>query len=487
MIKNVIFDLDGTLWQTKQSYIYAYEKLCEKYNKTPIKGFEEVINYMGVKVDILLRDLFPEIVDQSNIINEALNYSIEYIMKYPEGTCFPDVYSTLKGLSENYNIYIISNCLKEYVETFMNISNTSSFIKGFYTIEKGEKADHLKNITNNFTEKSLFVGDDIEDYNQISDHSCVYFVYASYGYKDCDEYDYKINCLEELSTVLQKIIRKERILSNYRYEIISSNDTNLTLIEKEYGLCYFGFIETYSIDDLYKVINKLVIKSKGKKLVGPIDGNTFYNYRFAINNFDWKLYPDCKNSFEEYNAFIQSGFKIKQEYSSTLANINTKFYERSQRYTLSSEYKLLFVEGAECYKYLDDLYEVTIDAFSKADYYESISKEDFIELYLESIKLCNPDLFLIYHHDKLVAFHFCYEDLEKRFYVSKTVGIKKAYQFKNILLTIINCSYKRVIEKGYDKVLHHFMNDRTKTLQAIYRGYELNKKRFVLLEYNNED
>ena len=51
---------------------------------------------------------------------------------------------------------------------------------------------------------------------------------------------------------------------------------------------------------------------------------------------------------------------------------------------------------------------------------------------------------------------------------------------------MIDYFYSLVIEKGYDKVLHHFMNDRTNTLQLMYQGYELNKKHFVLLEYNNE-
>ena len=109
MIKNIIFDLDGTLWQTKQSYIYAYKKLCDKYHKIPTNGIEEVLNYMGVKVDALLKDLFPNVIDQTEIIKEALNYSIEYIIKNPNGTCFENVFDVLQNLNEKYNIYIISN------------------------------------------------------------------------------------------------------------------------------------------------------------------------------------------------------------------------------------------------------------------------------------------------------------------------------------------------------------------------------------------
>ena len=485
MIKNIVFDLDGTLWQTKKSYIYAYQKLCEKYHKTPTNGFDDVLNYMGVKVDYLLKDLFPEIVNQTEIIKEAVNYSIEYIINNPNDTCYDGVFELLKKLSEDYKIYIISNCPNEYVKTFFKVSKTEKFISDFYTIELGEKSSHLEKISNNYLDKTIFIGDDYEDYSQIVNHQCIYFVYAKYGYKTSNVYDYSINNLNELKDILKVINRKERILKNDKYDIISSNDTNLTLIKKNEELSYFGFLNVRNLEDLQIVITKLKEKVK-TKLVGPIDGNTFYSYRFAYNNFDWHLYPDLNNSEEELNLFLNNGFKEKQFYRSTLAKINEKVYKRSKKSELPDGYKVEFIEGKECYNYVDKLYDIAIDTFKKADFYEDISKVDFIEMYLEALKLCNPELILIYYFNELIAFHFCYEDLEKRFYVSKTIGIKKEFRNRIVLMKIIALSYDLVINKGYDKVLHHFLNDRTKTLDAIYKGYEQRTKKYVLLEYNYE-
>ena len=487
MIKNVVFDLDGTLWQTQSSYIYAYKKLCEKYDKTPSNSFNDVLNYMGVKVDILLKDLFPEIIDQTLIIREALNFSIEYIVNNPEGNCFDGVYETLKTLSQEYSIYIISNCLKEYVETFLEISNTKDFVKSFYTIELGEKHDHLKKITNNYQDKTIFVGDDIEDYNQIENHKIIYFVYAKYGYKDCNQYDYSINSLKDLPKVMDKIKQKERVLHNSEYEIISNNETNITLIKKTDDLYYFGYVNAFDNEDLRIVITKLKNKIPlEKQLIGPINGNTFYSYRFALDNFDWKLYPDLNNTKDTLDCFLNNDFKIKQYYSSTQAHINDKFYQRSKKCKLSKDYHIEVIEGKKCYEYVDSLYDVGIDAFKNADYYEEICREDFIELYLENIKLCSPDLILIYYKDELIAFNFCYEDLEKRFYVSKTIAIKQNYRNRTILMKLIDISYSLMIKKGYKYALHHFQNDRTKTLQAIHKGYAVRTKHYALLEFYNE-
>ena len=72
-----------------------------------------------MKYDVIT--LFPEIIDQTEIIKEALNYSIEYIVNNPSNTCYEHCYEVLRDLSKDYNIYIISNCLKEYVETFLKI------------------------------------------------------------------------------------------------------------------------------------------------------------------------------------------------------------------------------------------------------------------------------------------------------------------------------------------------------------------------------
>ena len=123
-----------------------------------------------------------------------------------------------------------------------------------------------------------------------------------------------------------------------------------------------------------------------------------------------------------------------------------------------------------------------------ADYYEDISLDEFKNIYINNIRLCNPDLILIYDGTKLIAFNFCYEDLLKRFYVCKTIGIDPSYQKnRNIFMKLVDYSYQMMIKRGYDKVLYHFQNERTKVLNKIVGDSLIKKKMYGLLEKKYEE
>ncbi len=484
MIKKLVFDLDGTLWDTRESYLYSYKKLCEYYNIVNPVSNDKILTYLGVKLDILIDELFPFISDKEYLAKLAVNYSIEYVLENQK--CLSNnIYELFKKISSEYEIYIISNCPVNYLKTFFQISNVSEFVTGYFTIENGSKENHLKLITNNYEYKAIFVSDAASDYEEIVDHSKIFFCYAKYGYKPANHYDYSINSLDEIIDVLKKIHYKDTILKNDWYEIISSNDSNITLIRKK-NIYYFGFINfTNTLDDSI-VINDLKKKINNVALIGPIDGNTWYPYRISLDNLDFKLYPDCINDQYMLDLFLNNNFKVFQKYTSTLASINYEIWQRGRKVNLDKSYEIKVVRKEEYYLHLDELYEVAVDAFKKADYYEAISQEDFKNLYLPNIKAVNPDLILVYYRKKLVAFNFCYEDLKKRFYVCKTVAVMEKYRSIKLILKLIEQSYNVMASYGYSEVLYHFQNDRTKVLYSIFKNHIIKQKYYGLLRYQND-
>ena len=57
-MNKLILDLDGTLWETKDSYLYAYDKLVKDLSINPRYPDEKILEYMGIKLDKLCYDLF---------------------------------------------------------------------------------------------------------------------------------------------------------------------------------------------------------------------------------------------------------------------------------------------------------------------------------------------------------------------------------------------------------------------------------------------
>ena len=293
-------------------------------------------------------------------------------------------------------------------------------------------------------------------------------------------------------SVIEKIAVKERQLQGKKYRTFSKGDNQITLMHNKNGTSYFGFVQHIDAG-IESVIEEVKAEFQMQKnagvtqeLIGPIDGNTFYNYRFAVNYFDVKFYPDCNNEEEIVDIFQKHGFSFRQYYVSTIATVNERMWKLSKRTKMPQGYWAKVVSGKEAFAYLDAIYEVTIDAFSDADYYEEINKKDFVELYMRNIEAVSPDVVLIFDKEELVGYNFCYQDPLKRYYVCKTTAIKKANRNKSLIMVMVDYSYSLLVEKGYQYALHHFQNDRTKTLHAIFRGHEVLQKRYALMEWKGE-
>lgn len=483
-MEKLIFDLDGTLWDTKDSYLYAYDKLVKEFNISPRLPDEKILEYMGIRLDLLLDGLFKGLDNLEEIGKRAVYYSIEYVINHPK-LFSKDMKSLFNKLSQNYELYIISNCPEAYLDTFINISGVRKYLKNYFTLDDGEKDKHLELITNNYTDKALFIGDSPFDYESIKNHSKIYFIYAKYGYIKTDTYDYHIDNLDDIEIVLNKINKKERMIDGMNYQIFSKNDTNLTLMDND-GKLEFGFMEIADYTDFREVLKRLKSFLGNRDVIGPINAKTWYSYRISLDSFDFRLFPDSINDLEVLNILKDEGFKVFQTYSSNLAYIDERIERAAFRTRIDDSYKIIKIHGSECYGYINELYDISKRVFERADYYKDISLNDFKDIYLEGLDSINPDLILVYIHNKLVAFHFGYNDPLNRFYVSKTIGVDPLNRNTKAMMILAKELILTTRGYGHDKILYHFQNDRTGTASNAYKHYLIKKKTFGLLRYSYE-
>ncbi|MCR5437208.1 MAG: HAD hydrolase-like protein [Treponema sp.] len=485
-MNKIILDLDGTLWETSEAYIYSYRKTCKTLNvpEELKSGESSVLSFLGVKLEDVLKTILPSVQDRQMLEKMLLGNVIEYLLKNP-ATYSKNIFSLFESLSKKYEVYIISNCPRPLLDAFYQISNVKQFIKDDNTIETSNKTEAIKRFTENYTKPALFVGDAQSDYDSVENHQMVRFVYASYGYKECANYDFYLSALDELPALIESAAQMAQILKKDKYEIISNGSSRITLIDK--GSCYyFGFIDIKNIEDMDLILENLKSKARGKPLYGPINGSSWFNYRIALNEFDFKLYPDCLSDEKILAKFIEHRFVVAQRYASTLCHLKMSVWKKDKRVKLSSDYSCKIVRGKECYDYGTEIFNAAVKNFNDHIFYDSIDVNDFKELYLQSVSLCDPILILIYFKNEVVAFNFCYPDLEKRFFVEKTFSIAEKHRKVNVLIKMIELTYEVICNLGYERLLFHFQNENVKTMQSYFKGLVIRKKEYGVLKYEDE-
>ncbi len=148
LVQHIIFDLDGTLWNTAESYLYAYEKLCKLFPHSFTRTKEEIWKLLGIPLEDVVHSLQEFQVPKEQLAYDALTFSIEYIRQHPQ-YYINHLYSFFEALSKDYKISILSNCPKAYMQTFLELTKVQNFLYQIRTIEDGSKEQHLETITKN--------------------------------------------------------------------------------------------------------------------------------------------------------------------------------------------------------------------------------------------------------------------------------------------------------------------------------------------------
>ena len=119
---SIIFDLDGTLWNSSKPICEAWNIILDKHKeivREPIT-IEELGQCMGLPMYDIAAKLFPD--EKEEVRNALMDELCEFENGYLEkmgGVLFPELEATLKELKTKYPLYIVSNCQDGYIEAFI--------------------------------------------------------------------------------------------------------------------------------------------------------------------------------------------------------------------------------------------------------------------------------------------------------------------------------------------------------------------------------
>lgn len=201
-IDSIIFDLDGTLWDSTEGIAKSWTKVLEKknYYKKEIT-VEELQSCIGKQLYDMGKILFPDLDEKTieTLIDDCCKSEEEYLLKHG-GVLYGDLEENLRKLSSKYKLFIVSNCQDGYIECFLKAHNLEDYFVDFECpgrtgLSKGENIKLI--IERNNLKSPVYVGDTQTDADSTRVAN-IPFVFARYGFGDVDEYEYVIDTFEEL-------------------------------------------------------------------------------------------------------------------------------------------------------------------------------------------------------------------------------------------------------------------------------------------------
>lgn len=203
LMDSIIFDVDGTLWDSTKIVAKAWTKvLAEQTNLHMIITSARLHQLFGQTLPDIAKQLFPKETTerQLELIDLCCEEEHRTLLKTPAPT-YPGLEETLKILSSKYPLYIVSNCEAGYIETFLEATGLAAYFQGHLCPgDTGNaKAANIRQIVHDYRlEEPVYVGDTDGDYRACQEAG-VPFVFASYGFGQVDTPDYTIEKLEDLT------------------------------------------------------------------------------------------------------------------------------------------------------------------------------------------------------------------------------------------------------------------------------------------------
>ena len=208
MIDGIIFDLDGTLWDSCRVVAQSWgETLRRRYGIEKGPDAQAVRGIMGMTAAEITAALFSPYGERAEEIALACVHGENDYIAVHGGDVYPGVGEMLETLSKRLPLFIVSNCLDGYIECFLKSSGLAPRFRDWLC----EGATGLKKAGNIALiarrcglERPVYVGDTRMDEQSAREAGCP-FIHAAYGFGESEAPDAVISAPAELVELIGKL------------------------------------------------------------------------------------------------------------------------------------------------------------------------------------------------------------------------------------------------------------------------------------------
>lgn len=266
----LFFDLDGTLWDALEQITTSWNQAMKKYNYQ--YDLDTIKSFMGLtpKETCPLAFKNHSLEEGLKLFDIVLKAEIDYLSKNP-GKIYPNEDEVLSLLKEKYDLFIVSNCDKGYIENYLNACQKTQYFTdhvcvGDTSLDKWQNILYLKKKYQ--IDEIIYIGDTLKDKIE-ANKANVKFIHANYGFGKIDNEENEINSLYELIPLVEKLFNHQPLTKK---EVI---DNINPLILK--GVCHRGLHNSLYIENGLKAFENALTRhmaieldvhlSKDKKII----------------------------------------------------------------------------------------------------------------------------------------------------------------------------------------------------------------------------
>lgn len=201
--ESLIFDIDGTLWDSRARVAEGYniqlkaeglDHLCvTKDDLTPLFG-----KVLTAIADSILASVPKEA--RYGMMQRLMDTENEHLVRMPCDFGYPNVKQTMERLSKKHRLFIVSNSQCGYPDICIEKLGLTGLIEGHLCFgdtgtEKGETIRRL--MKEHKIQSAAYIGDTQGDLDAAA-AAGIPFIFASYGFGNPTHWDAKIEKIEDL-------------------------------------------------------------------------------------------------------------------------------------------------------------------------------------------------------------------------------------------------------------------------------------------------
>lgn len=210
-VEAILFDLDGTMWNALNEIRSTWNQVVanhSEYRKEPISD-EELAGCLGLPMTKIAEKLFPGTTteQQQMLMDECCEVENAYLSEHG-ATLYPRLEETLMELKKHYKLFVVSNCQKGYIESFMKAHKLSHCFDdiecwGNNLLPKGENNKLI--MKRNGVTKAVYVGDTAGD-EESARVAGIPFIFAKYGFGEAKDPDYILEAISDLPKLMETVV-----------------------------------------------------------------------------------------------------------------------------------------------------------------------------------------------------------------------------------------------------------------------------------------